>query len=172
MNNTVSQLQTDLNNQIMKAMIGIPQPYPLTIPPIGWLAMNGQVINATKYPILASIYGANLPDLRGMFIRGWDNGKGIDSDRGLLSNQGDAIRNITGKLQASDPNDPNAQFVDGLITEGVFAKIPGSKAHASDWWGSGTNQAAGATFDASRVVPTADENRPINKAFNYICYGG
>ena len=172
MNNTVSQLQTDLNNKIMKAMIGIPQPYPLTIPPTGWLVMDGQVINATKYPILASIYGANLPDLRGMFIRGWDNGKGIDSDRGLLSNQGDAIRNITGKLQAGDPNYPNVQFVDGLITEGVFATIPGSKAFTGDWGGSGANQAAGATFDASRVVPTADENRPINKAFNYICYGG
>ena len=74
MNNTVSQRQTDPNNKIMKAMIGIPQPYPLTIPPTGWLVMDGQVINATKYPILASIYGANLPDLRGMFIRGWDNG--------------------------------------------------------------------------------------------------
>ncbi|EPB7592321.1 shufflon system plasmid conjugative transfer pilus tip adhesin PilV, partial [Escherichia coli] len=35
--------------------------------------------------------GCKLPDLRGVFIRGWDNGRGLDGDRNrhLLSYQAD-----------------------------------------------------------------------------------
>ena len=65
--NNLAQLQTSLNNQIMKALIGIPQPYPSATVPLGWLSMNGQAINVTKYPILARMYGTYLPDLRGEF---------------------------------------------------------------------------------------------------------
>lgn len=50
-----------------------------------------------KYPGLAAVFLlGNLPDLRGEFIRGWDDGRGIDAGREILSAQGDAIRNITG----------------------------------------------------------------------------
>ena len=162
MNNTVSQLQTDLNNKIMKAMIGIPQPYPLTIPPTGWLAMNGQVINATKYPILASIYGANLPDLRGMFIRGWDNGKGIDSDRALLSNQ-TAIKNYNVTI-------PNTgwswRYRDGkVINNGNLAIGTGWTEYAESLESIG--ESAGPLNVPLTIDPT-----PSNIAFNYICYAG
>nr|WBW56415.1 hypothetical protein OIPGGLEJ_00029 [Escherichia coli] len=40
------------------------------------------------YPNLAKAYPTNkLPDLRGEFIRGWDDGRGIDAGRTLLSGQ-------------------------------------------------------------------------------------
>ena len=139
----------------MKAMIGIPQPYPLTIPPTGWLVMDGQVINATKYPILASIYGANLPDLRGMFIRGWDNGKGIDSGRALLSNQNQLVGSHThpGGLPASIGTTWLQHHQ--LYTGGWSEKTPGDPNNRH----TGTNT-------------TLTDNRPKNIAFNYICYGG
>ncbi len=53
---------------------------------------------------LAAVYPSGvLPDLRGEFIRGWDNGRKVDTDRVLLSVQGDAIRNITGSIPAVAP---------------------------------------------------------------------
>lgn len=68
--------------------VGVPVPWPLATPPNGWLKCNGAVFNKTNYPKLAVAYpSGNLPDLRGEFLRGWDDGRGIDSGRGLLSGQ-------------------------------------------------------------------------------------
>jgi len=47
----------------------------VTVLPAGWLECNGAAINSTTYPDLAAIYGANLPDLRGVFIRGANRGR-------------------------------------------------------------------------------------------------
>lgn len=67
-------------------LVGIPFPYPLAAVPSGCLAFNGQTFNKTTYPILAQKYPSGvLPDLRGEFIRFWDNGRGVDSGRTLLS---------------------------------------------------------------------------------------
>ncbi|MEL8455047.1 phage tail protein, partial [Escherichia coli] len=77
--------------------VGVPIPWPSATPPTGWLKCNGAVFSAEEYPELAKAYPTNkLPDLRGEFIRGWDDGRGIDAGREILSAQGDAIRNITG----------------------------------------------------------------------------
>lgn len=58
--------------------------------PSGWLECNGQ--STAGFPNLTAIYGTNLPDLRGEFIRGWDNGRGIDTGRTILSAQGQDIQ--------------------------------------------------------------------------------
>ncbi|WP_342084012.1 phage tail protein, partial [Escherichia coli] len=76
--------------------VGVPVPWPSPTPPTGWLKCNGAAFSAEEYPELAKVYPTNkLPDLRGEFIRGWDDGRGVDAGRDLLSSQGDAIRNIT-----------------------------------------------------------------------------
>ncbi len=141
--------------------VGVPVPWPSPTPPTGWLKCNGAAFSAEEYPELAKAYPTNkLPDLRGEFIRGWDDGRGVDAGRQLLSSQGDAIRNIEG-------------FADGGIGMS-FDAIRGA------FYDAGTRSARmpnnttdiGKTddlgFDASRVVPTANENRPRNIAFNYI----
>ena len=62
--------------------------------PAGWLKANGAEVSRTTYaPLFAAIgtrYGAgngtstfNLPDLRGEFVRGWDDGRGVDVGRAL-----------------------------------------------------------------------------------------
>ncbi|EEV6041392.1 tail fiber protein, partial [Escherichia coli] len=77
--------------------VGVPVPWPSATPPTGWIKCNGAPFSAEEYPELAKVYPTNeLPDLRGEFIRGWDDGRGVDTGRGILSAQGDAIRNITG----------------------------------------------------------------------------
>jgi hypothetical protein len=67
--------------------------------PVGWLELNGQAFDKSKNPTLATLYPSGVvPDIRGQFVRAWDHGAGVDSDssRGILSTQGDAIRNIKG----------------------------------------------------------------------------
>ncbi|MDW5418901.1 phage tail protein [Iodobacter sp. CM08] len=66
---------------------GVPLPWPSNTPPAGWIFLQGQGINPAEAPILASLYGATLPDLRGMYISGWDAGRGIDPGRSVLSYQ-------------------------------------------------------------------------------------
>ena len=68
--------------------VGVPVPWPLPNPPEGWLKYNGAPFDKNIYPKLGAVYPAGvLPDLRGEFIRGWDDGRGIDNSRGLLSFQ-------------------------------------------------------------------------------------
>lgn len=83
--------------------------------PDGWLHCNGQAVSRTTYAALFSAIGTrfgsgngsttfNVPDLRGEFLRGWDNGRGVDSERALGSAQGDEFRSHThsyGRLVAS-----------------------------------------------------------------------
>lgn len=74
------------------ALTYMPIPYPKSSPPSGYLAMMGQVISEATYPILYSLYGATLPDLRGQFLRGLDYGRGVDVGRTVLSEQQDDIK--------------------------------------------------------------------------------
>jgi hypothetical protein len=112
-------------------------PFKGTVCPSGWVAADGT--NGTV-------------DLRGQFVRGWSNGASLDSGRVVASAQGDAIRNITGTLGA---------ITGGTIASGAFANNGTTLIHISAGT-SGTDNTW--TFDTSRVVPTANENRPTNVA--------
>ncbi|WP_244321983.1 tail fiber protein [Pectobacterium odoriferum] len=147
-------LQNPLNGDVLA---GIPLPFPAAVAPSGWLKCNGQSFDKTLYPVLASRYPSGiLPDLRGEFVRGWDDGRGVDTGRALLSAQSDAIRNITGRF---NPGGNGVSADSELFTAGPWGQ-------ASN--GGAAGDSALITFDASKVVPTANENRPRNIAFNYI----
>lgn len=136
-------------------------------PPEGFLVCNGQA--TTGYPELASVVGSSVPNLQGAFIRGYgsqtvaqNNGSTIgitptvhqSGNFGEL--QGDAIRNITGNFNA----DIAAMGV--LSTGGAFADLGG--VYYGDSGDSGVLEARRFSFDSSRIVPTANENRPVNVA--------
>lgn len=70
--------------------------------PTGWLKANGSAVSRTTYADLftaiGTLYGVgdgsttfNIPDLRGEFIRGWDDSRGIDSGRVFGSAQSDSV---------------------------------------------------------------------------------
>jgi microcystin-dependent protein len=70
--------------------------------PTGYLKANGAAVSRSTYAALftaiGTIYGAgngsttfNLPDLRGEFIRGWDDGRGVDSGRTFATAQAAAF---------------------------------------------------------------------------------
>ncbi|MDY6481693.1 hypothetical protein SKM54_04415 [Acinetobacter faecalis] len=142
----------------------MPIPYPKLIPPAGFLVMMGQDIVESIHPKLFALYGPKLPDMRAYSIRGLDNGRGVDTDRIILSEQEDAIRNITGTI-ARIGYDQQKQ------TTGVFAATTvASNVLNAQATGSITSYVN--SFDASRVVPVASENRIKNIAFLYIVKAG
>lgn len=60
-------------------------------PPAGWLECNGQ--STAGYPNLTALFGTNLPDLRGEFVRGWSNNRTtVDYPRDILSAQAQEIQ--------------------------------------------------------------------------------
>ena len=137
-------------------------------PPDGYLPCNGAAISRTAYADLFTAIGTafgagdgsktfNVPDLRGEFPRGWDNGRGVDGGRVLGSSQSWAIENITGTF-------------DGNVDDGD-AKKTGAFGDAHKQF-AGANGAPGygglVDFDASRVVQTADETRPRNVALSFF----
>jgi len=65
--------------------VGVPMPWPQVHPPAGYFECNGSTFDKNKYPKLAAAYpSGKLPDLRGEFIRGWDNARGADPYRVIL----------------------------------------------------------------------------------------
>lgn len=142
----------------------MPIAYPKSTPPSGYLAMMGQAISQATYPKLYVLYGANLPDMRAYTIRGLDNGRGIDLNRVVLTEQGDAIRNIEGILDALGPK--TAQMI--LQPSGAFKSLGTASGNA----GGVAATMVKTGFDASLVVPTASENRVKNIAFLYIVKAG
>ena len=123
-----------------------------------WLLCNGQ--STAGYPQLSAIVGSNVPDYRGVFLRGYGSqtsthyGTVTHSSAALGELQGDAIRNIYGSW-----NSGQYQW----SSDGAIYGIKNWSIENNDYF-----QGYRAYFDASRVVPTANENRPINKSVNWI----
>jgi microcystin-dependent protein len=75
-------------------LVGMIVAYANATIPTGWLECNGQAI-PSQYTDLIALIGSNVPDLRGEFIRGFDNGRGVDSGRTLKSTQSDLFESHT-----------------------------------------------------------------------------
>ncbi|MCS1128582.1 phage tail protein [Escherichia coli] len=154
--------------------VGVPVPWPSATPPTGWLKCNGAPFSAEEYPELAKAYPTNkLPDLRGEFIRGWDDGRGVDPGRsigsshewspgshahGLLiwtSANGSVTSSTTVPSQSGGELGPAATEGDG----GVIRSLGGS---------SGTNNNSATSVTTQNPTFGNQEGYPRNVAFNYI----
>ena len=82
--------------------------------PTGYLKANGAPVSrstyATLFSAIGTIYGAgdgsttfNLPDLRGEFVRGWDDGRGLDPGRAFGSVQAQSYQSHAHGTSISDP---------------------------------------------------------------------
>ena len=98
-------LVAKVDNQTMN--VGVPTGaiayFAHTTVPFGWLKVNGAAVSRTVYAnlfaLIGTTYGAgdgrttfNLPDLRGEFIRSWDDGRTVDNGRVIGSWQADEFR--------------------------------------------------------------------------------
>ena len=128
-----------------------------------WLECNGQ--SCAAYPKLVAVLGkSTVPDYRGVFLRGY--GSRSSSHYGTVTHQsgnlgelqGDAIRNITGRVRIS------ADGPQG-VSEGALYD---DNSLGDNRRGSTSGDNTTVRLDASRVVPTANENRPINIAVKYL----
>ncbi len=145
--NTIADILTYLGLGEGSALpVGVPVPWPTSTAPTGWLKCNGAPFTAADYPKLALAYpGLVLPDLRGEFIRGWDDGRGVDSGRLIGSNQDFTIQShLHGVTYVSSATDDGG----GVLSSGA-----------------GT---AGGTITFNTNATGDTETRPRNVAFNYI----
>lgn len=120
------------------SLVGCVMWYAKNTPPIGWLECNGSAVSRTTYAnlfaVIGTIYGNgdgsatfNLPDLRGEFIRGWDNRRDMDKNRVFGSVQESTLfGGVTG-------GDGYSQMTDGreTINKMVFTDYGTSKTSSS-----------------------------------------
>ncbi|WP_338907727.1 phage tail protein [Escherichia coli] len=146
--------------------VGVPVPWPSATPPTGWLKCNGAAFDKVKYPHLATAYpSGKLPDLRGEFIRGWDDGRGIDAGRALLSIQTGMLEKHRHIVVANDGYDSKEEWELATIFRRAYTQ--GRGLDAAD---------AGGTLIPSPTLHTrgsigntgGSETRPRNIAFNFI----
>lgn len=200
---TVDQLTAYVsgNNSFLPA--GAIQAFAMNTVPTGWLECNGVAVSRVTYANLFSVigvtYGAgngvttfNLPDLRGEFIRGLDNGRSVDPGRTLGSNQTGANNPHTHTIVDPSHNHTQNAHVHGITDPGhnhsantydVFDSSPpgkfGSQAPTTgaitDYTNSNTtgvtvNAAAGTNNAASTGISInseGTESRPRNVAMVY-----
>lgn len=93
---TINGVPFDGNTNINTTPAGAVQFFAMDTAPVGWLKANGAALSRTTYANLFAAIGTrfgegdgsttfNLPDLRGLFLRGWDDGRGLDKNRELGS---------------------------------------------------------------------------------------
>ncbi|EEW0010593.1 phage tail protein [Escherichia coli] len=140
-----------------------------------FLKFNGAKFSATDYPVLAKVFPAlALPDARGDFIRIWDDGRGIDVGRTLLSGQSHTIMDHAHNMElwtgdglaagsAREGVNPGilATYGDGGIvkTDEPGLKVPSSLRALS-------SRSVKRYGEISGNVGT--ETRPRNIAFNFL----
>lgn len=154
----------DSVKEMLKQMfVGIPLPWMKAEPPEWGVNVAGQSINPSTDPLLASRYPSlRLPDARAATIRGWDNNRGRDVGRQLLSEQDDASRKISGVFGTvwGTMGGDSGPFYEHRV-DGIGIQFSGS-----------TNKYGLLGFDSSRLGHTAAENRVFSVAFNIITMRG
>jgi len=150
--------------------------------PSGYLECNGQSVSRTTFAALFAIigtqYGASnsstfkVPDLRGEFIRGFDNGRGVDSGRSVASSQSDQNKqhnhSASSSSSVSDPGHKhNILFGIGSFGGSSGAQVPRDS-------GTITNRMSNANTGISVSTSTSigndggNETRPRNIAMMYV----
>lgn len=104
--------------------------YAANSPPTNYLECNGAAISRTTYAALFTAIGTtfgvgngsttfNIPDLRGEFVRGWDNGRGVDSGRAFGSYQADELKSHSHTIPSFTNNFVGSRPLRGQINAGA-----------------------------------------------------
>jgi microcystin-dependent protein len=117
------------------------------------LTLSGTAINTSgtqsgTHSYLQSLYGLgdgsttfNIPDLRGEFLRGWDDARGVDTGRTIGAGQLDQMQSITGLLT----NVGHISSANVIVGSGAFTTA--GSAGGNSGIGNGGNLGANVTFN-------------------------
>jgi microcystin-dependent protein len=109
--------------------------------PTGYLEADGTAVSRSTYASLFSAIGTtfgvgdgsttfNLPDLRAEFIRGWDDGRGVDTGRAFGSAQADELEAHKHDIRVRGSNSSHSHRVNGpaetYVAAGVSNSLGGS----------------------------------------------
>lgn len=145
---------------------GAVQYFAMSKAPTGWIKANGATLSRTLYANLFAAIGTtfgagdgkttfNIPDLRGEFLRAWDDDRGIDMSRGFGTFQSDTVRNVRGEIGWRKGTEDN--FASGVF-EFLGQDILSIAGHSDAISAPVTRF----VFDMSRQVPTSHEVRVRN----------
>lgn len=178
---------TNINNEIANVnqrideINAVPSGAIFAIPTInilsGYLECDGSEVSRFTYSDLFNIIGTNfgvgngsttfnIPDLRGEFIRGFDNGRGVDTGRIFASTQTDTLQNITGTLGMSYSAIRGEEGKTGVF---IGSSNAGGNSISAPSFPSGQPHGT-LNFDSSNSpgARTSSETRPRNIAMKYI----
>ncbi|MFE3948758.1 integrase [Escherichia coli] len=120
-----------------------------------FLKFNGAKFSASDYPVLAKVFPSLvLPEARGDFIRIWDDGRGVDAGRSLLSAQGHAYQSHSHRLLMSAGSAGTGNVI------GIDSSLNGTFTY-------NINQPDGGRLQAIENAGDT-ETRPRNIAFNFL----
>ncbi|KUM02266.1 tail fiber protein [Chromobacterium subtsugae] len=134
--------------------------------PAGWLIADGRAVSRKDYPALfaaiGGLYGNGdgsttfaLPNLCGEFIRGWDNGRGVDTNRNFGTSQTEGIRDHKHAGLINSPYGDNWNYIYGYKNNGPTAPSGGVGAFPG-------NQTL------PQITPVSHDGNPNNAIQTYI----
>ena len=148
--------------------------------PSGFLECNGTNVSRSTYAQLYSAIGSTwgsgdgsstfgLPDLRGEFVRGWDNGRNIDQSRNFATSQ--SSQNQQHNHSISDPSHSHTQR--GLALSGGSGSVAITLGSGQSYQiGYSGSQSSITTGSASTGISISNaggtESRPRNVSLMYI----
>lgn len=165
-------LESDIDKYIP---VGLPLPWPQATPPGGWIKCNGAAFDKVKYPKLAAAYPSGvLPDLRGEFMRGWDDGRGVNVARDLLSSEASMNLSHSHLFESSMDGgttwghantyiDFNSGDSISTTPNNIFVQVLRAKIGGAGYGWDGINNSG-----VRNQVSGGNESRPRNIAFNFI----
>lgn len=153
------------------------------IAPAGYLYCNGQAVSRTTYAALYAVIGNrwgagdgwstfNLPDMRGVFPRGWDDGRGVDPGRVFASWQENANRwhghSFSGQTGGGGGHDHNlgsreCSYGPSVMISRAGGNWSGMSPNRTSWVGDHSHSFCGATSGDG-----ANEARPTNLTFYFV----
>ena len=130
---TVSSIVQALLPLVQLVPTGTIITYGASAHPPGYLACDGQQYSTTEYANLYAAIGTtyggtpgffNVPDLRGYFVRGWDDGRDVDIIDGTYTQSGFTVTvNTNTPHGLTGGNSVILNFTSGTATDGTFTVV-------------------------------------------------
>lgn len=166
---------------ILSGINGVPTGTVISFPsssvPDGFIKCNGATLPESTYPelflIIGRTYGGSsvsstfsVPDLRGEFIRGWDDGRNVDSGRAIGSYQSDMLgsHNHSGSTNAAGNHRHGVPTADVDANNSYGKFDPATTGSKPDTY---TSYAGNHSHSLSINYSGGSETRPRNIAMMY-----